>query len=279
LKHYSDAINYFNQSIEIQNEIGDKNSIAQIYEHLNKVHQALRNYDKALNCLDKAINMAKKIGNKRLIADCYDGYYNIYKQTNRIQLAINSLEQRVIYDDSLRTSDSQVQMIQMQTKYEYELKESKLLAEQKQKETDISNQLKQQRIIIWVVLVIMLVGLITAFQILKSRKKLQDAYNRLEEAKNKISALNNGLQVKVKERTSNLEKANEQLKENIYSINHIIRKPLANILGIISLVNKDNYSDPSNYESIELLEKTTKQLDEIIKELNNNPDYKIEEDK
>jgi tetratricopeptide (TPR) repeat protein len=279
LKHYADAIAFLNQSISLKDEIGDKYAAAESYEELSKVYQAQKNFDKALSCLDKAMSVAKKIGYKRLIADCYDGYYSIYKFTNKPLLAIDNLEKRVVYDDSLRISESQIQMVQLQTKYEYDLKESKILAEQKQKEINISNQLKQQRIIIWLSLFIILVGIIAAIQILNSRKKLQDAYNHLEEAKNKISLLNNNLQERVRERTVNLEKANQKLTEHIYSINHIIRKPLANILGIINLVNKENFSDPANLESIELLEKTTKQLDEIIKELNNNPDYKIEEDK
>jgi signal transduction histidine kinase len=263
----------------LKDEFGDKYSVAESYEYLSKVYQAQKNYGKALGCLDKAMGVAKTIGQKQLIANCYDGYYTMYKLTNQPILAMSNLEQRVIYDDSLRISESQIQMVQLQTKYEYDLKESKLLAEQKQKEIDISNQLNQQRIIIWLGLLIILVGSIAIRQIFKSRKKLQEAYNNLEEAKNKISVLNSNLQERVKERTINLENANDKLKEHLYSINHIIRKPLANILGIINLVNKEDFSDPANLESIELLEKTTKQLDEIIKELNNNPNYKIEEDK
>ena len=51
---------------------------------------------------------------------------------------------------------------------------------------------------------------------------------------------------------------------------HIVRKPIANILGIIDLINLENPSDPTNLELIPQLEIASKELDTIIREITQN---------
>jgi PAS domain S-box-containing protein len=60
---------------------------------------------------------------------------------------------------------------------------------------------------------------------------------------------------------------NEKLTEVAFLQSHIVRRPIANILGILHLINKENPSDPINIELIPKLEEVSKDLDTVIKQI------------
>lgn len=59
----------------------------------------------------------------------------------------------------------------------------------------------------------------------------------------------------------------EKLKQIAFLQSHQVRGPIARVLGLINLFNFDNPSDPLNTEVIIKLHKTTKDFDEIIREI------------
>jgi L-lysine 2,3-aminomutase len=60
---------------------------------------------------------------------------------------------------------------------------------------------------------------------------------------------------------------NEKLTEVAFLQSHIVRRPIANILGILHLINKDNPADPINLELIPKLEDVSNDLDDVIKQI------------
>ena len=60
------------------------------------------------------------------------------------------------------------------------------------------------------------------------------------------------------------QKQSDTLKDIIFFQSHEVRRPVANILGIISCLDNSNFSE-ENKKLIELLDITTKELDSIIK--------------
>lgn len=62
-----------------------------------------------------------------------------------------------------------------------------------------------------------------------------------------------------------VHKQNEKLKEIAQFQSHSLRKPVANILGLVSLFNQENTNDKMNVEVIHKLRNETKDLDNIIK--------------
>lgn len=59
----------------------------------------------------------------------------------------------------------------------------------------------------------------------------------------------------------------EKLKQIAFLQSHQVRGPIARVLGLINLFNFDNPSDPLNTEVITKLHKTTKDFDDIIREI------------
>jgi PAS domain S-box-containing protein len=60
---------------------------------------------------------------------------------------------------------------------------------------------------------------------------------------------------------------NAVLSEIAFLQSHIVRRPVANVLGIINLLNLENPSYPTNIELIPILETASKELDSVISQI------------
>ncbi|KAA3438705.1 hypothetical protein [Rufibacter hautae] len=64
-----------------------------------------------------------------------------------------------------------------------------------------------------------------------------------------------------------LEEKNKRLTEIAFLQSHVVRRPVANILGLSNLFNLDNPGDRVNAEVIPRLAVSAKELDEVIREI------------
>jgi PAS domain S-box-containing protein len=71
----------------------------------------------------------------------------------------------------------------------------------------------------------------------------------------------------MKRATKRIENQNQTLREIAFLQSHRVRRPLANILGLISVFNRKNMSDPFNHLVLEKLLFSTQELDEIIRSI------------
>lgn len=86
----------------------------------------------------------------------------------------------------------------------------------------------------------------------------------IEAQKNEIDAINNHLEELVQERTRQLENRNFRIREYAFSNSHIVRGPLARILGLINVLNmQPSLSD----EVYPMIQKSALELDEVINEI------------
>lgn len=79
-----------------------------------------------------------------------------------------------------------------------------------------------------------------------------------------IGALQDIHQIKENERK--IKQQNEQLREIAYSQSHEVRRPVANILGLLKCLNKDDFG-PENQQVLHYLEQTTMELDVLIRKI------------
>lgn len=61
-----------------------------------------------------------------------------------------------------------------------------------------------------------------------------------------------------------LQERNRQLEEIAWLNAHEVRRPVASILGLMNLLDKENLANPQNKEIIPLLEKMVQELDVVI---------------
>ena len=103
----------------------------------------------------------------------------------------------------------------------------------------------------------------------RSRRALLSVVEDEKIARNEISKLNQNLEQKVIERTSQLNAANKELETFTYSVSHDLKAPLRGIDGYSKLL-LDNYSQNLNEEAshfINTIRSSTLQMNQLIEDL------------
>jgi signal transduction histidine kinase len=91
----------------------------------------------------------------------------------------------------------------------------------------------------------------------------------LTSQREEIKAINDELEQKVKNRTKILERQRNQLKEYAFANSHKVRGPLARMLGLIYLIQREGDDIPENIkEYLAMLAKSSEEMDSIIKAMN-----------
>lgn len=85
-----------------------------------------------------------------------------------------------------------------------------------------------------------------------------------------IAMINGTLQDVTEQRLyiQKIQLQNQKLKDIAWIQSHKVRSPVATIMGLIQLFNKEDMTDPVNQQVLEGLEEAALNLDEVIKEIN-----------
>ncbi len=106
------------------------------------------------------------------------------------------------------------------------------------------------------------------------RNELQTREEQLKRQREEFDALHNDLENKIKERTielqsmaENLLQRNKDLEEFSYIVSHNLRAPVANMLGLTSLLKNPHMQEEHQKELFSYLEESARRLDTTIKDL------------
>ncbi|MFN3402780.1 MAG: GAF domain-containing protein [Cytophagaceae bacterium] len=102
-------------------------------------------------------------------------------------------------------------------------------------------------------------------ELLTKNVEIESMNFQLHELNNELKKLNNSLEATVRERTSELETQNLQLSEYAFINSHMLRAPLARIMGLTYLIEKQ--VKPEDKELIDALILSTQELDNIVKKI------------
>ncbi len=98
--------------------------------------------------------------------------------------------------------------------------------------------------------------------------------DNIEQQNNLLASAKTELEKKVKERTNELSLSNKELmRQNVqleqftFMTAHNLRSPVARLLGLTSIFNRQNLTDPLNIEVINRVQKSALDLDEVIKDI------------
>ncbi|WP_375580775.1 hypothetical protein ABWH96_07085 [Marivirga tractuosa] len=95
-------------------------------------------------------------------------------------------------------------------------------------------------------------------------EELRSTIEELNHANEELTSMNDGLDLIVKNRTTELEERNYQLTEYAFINSHLLRAPLARVLGLTDLIRMES-TDPKTQELMDKLFNSCEELDEIIK--------------
>lgn len=117
-------------------------------------------------------------------------------------------------------------------------------------------------VIVIVSLLMLVIGILFRKQ-LRTHKKVLEQKAEIEAQSDEILSINENLEMLVKQRTTELEEQNKKLESFAFFTAHELRGPLARILGLVSIINKEKLTD-DNKLLIDHLDIASKELDEVV---------------
>lgn len=204
----------------------------------------------------------------------------IYENQNRLKEA---LQFRRIYQatsDSLFNRDlarrialqeAEYEFRQLQIQQEIEQETEKLVREQ-----ELSDAIWIRNTLIMIIVAMSAISYLLYFNFKRKRKanqallklntQIEQQAKELKHANHEIIVMNNNLEKIVSKRTEELKLRNQQLKEYLSSNSHIVRAPLARILGLVDLYDPN---DSTNLPFInESLQESANELDNALRSIN-----------
>ena len=251
-KDYAKAKEFLKKSLVNSRKQNDQLYIAENLTFLSQAEFGEKNEIEAINYLKEAQKYAEASNNVKLKLIIYKDFASHLANKKLFEESASYLNKYISLKDSVFTEQVAKNMATVQTDYA-ERENLKTIAEKDQvlllKEEIISRQQRQNVFIVLIaVLVLALAGVSLYFSRRQQRinSELSGAKSKIEEQNLQLSGYNKELEVKVEERTKDLNLSNQSLKKVnaeldnfIYKTSHDIRGPLATLRGMCNLAMVD----------------------------------------
>jgi signal transduction histidine kinase len=283
---YDKAIQYFNEALPGL-EKHDRFLIPIVYNYLGLIAQQKQNYGEAIRYFKKSIDFAADIKNKEAYKDAHQYSAQCYLKLNQTNLAYQYLARYTQIQDSLFNSESTTSVVRLQNSYELRKKQAEinnLFNEQRFQQEKI---LRQSILLITFLFAIVLLFILAFVLFVFNRKissnnqlltqKNQEISEQKEEIlrqNEEIATLNDDLEKRIEESTQELQtviteliRQNQNLEDFSYIVSHNIRAPIATMLGLLNIIERDELKKSFNQELLGKMDTTAQKLDTVIQDL------------
>jgi signal transduction histidine kinase len=287
-KDYDLAIPHFKVSVRLSQKYEEWGDVIVNMSRMSDIYLEHKDYITSKVYLDSALAIADKQSeyeSKQYLYWVLTKYYRTLKQTEK------AFEYQSMYTevkDSIEKKNYIEEIDEMRSTFELEKKQSQIELLQKANELISESEQKKTYILLLTFLLLAFTAIVIfllyrsnylkvkANELLRSQQKeLREKSEEIQRQNSEISDLNNSLEKMVQERTKQLEEANENLtKQNqnleqfSYVISHNLRAPIAQILGLLSVINKESLQSEFEQNLIDYLHKAASNLDMIVNDLN-----------
>ncbi len=112
------ARDYFERSLTISEELNDANEIANSLLRIGTIYNYKGQYDRALNYLNQSLGFALELDIKETIKDIYENLSEVYARLNNYQKALEYYKLRSAIKDTINRKETVDMISEMQVKYE-----------------------------------------------------------------------------------------------------------------------------------------------------------------
>jgi len=299
-KLFDSALYYLTQSLELATQTQNGRDLTQTYSLINlaKLYLKKNQPQQSLNYAKQALAKAEKERPQKTVMLALDAARQAAASLGQYKKAYSFFEQENNLRQSIFEKDSLLKAGTMAMKMIWQKEQDSLkLASQKQ-QLIYENQKRQNNAKITIVLIVLasvllLTMLIIRLYAIKARannkltqknsllnqyklemeqkhNQLLHVHDKLKEQNNEIEQLNNKLEVKVQERTERLSQRNELLEQYASYNSHVLRAPIARLMGLIMLLEHEKEPteririEQSIYASSQELDAITKEMQEVL---------------
>jgi len=114
------ARDYFERSLTVSEELNDANEIANSLLRIGTIYNYKGQYDRALNYLNQSLGFALELDIKETIRDIYENLSEVYARINNYQKALEYYKLRSAIKDTINRKETVDMISEMQVKYETE---------------------------------------------------------------------------------------------------------------------------------------------------------------
>ncbi len=190
---YEEALSRFLGVAKLCNEVGDKYLQGLVYNNIAESYLNLKDYKSSLIYLDSVSDLSEKIGAKEMLKEAYRRYYHLYKTTGDFAKALKYDEKYSVLKDTIYNANNQKAILEMQSRYESERKESAIKLGQKNSELETA-RLKHEgtwvtSLIVAILLFLVLTGLVYNRSIVKKKanRELENQNDLIQAQKEEIT--------------------------------------------------------------------------------------------
>lgn len=244
-----------------------------LFAQLNKEKEALNN-------LQRAYQVAKEVGMRSEQRDAAKHLSVVYENTNQYETALQYFKIYKSLNDSLINNDVTHRIAFQEAESEFNqrqlLEESQRKGEELLKEQALANAILMRNSLLGGLIFMLIISYLLYINFSRKRKaneelrllnqKIELQAEELRQANKEITVINSNLEQIVNQRTEELKRKNKQLREYLSDNSHIVRAPLARILGLVDLYD---VNDLDNLEFInKSLHESATELDNALREIN-----------
>ncbi len=308
-KKYADALVHYHESIRLAESIHYNYGLAWSYWGIGDTYFRQGNSQNPIQYLDKSLAYARRVGSNEVVILNYNTRRDLLTSQGQYREALKFSSLANVLNDSLHRSDvarrfenlEKIQEIEQRDRDINILQKDKLLAEEKLKLQEVQLEQQSTLLIAGVAVLLLISALAIVYylfykkikalniEVSEQKEEIQIQADKLAESNKNITEINRNLETIVAEKTIELKRSNDELvKYNAellqfsYTVSHNLRGPVARLLGLADLVNKENDQEQMK-QLTNYIGTTAHDLDLIIKdlskllELRNNPHQLREE--
>lgn len=271
-KKYGEAIGHLNESLHLAKQTGNTRFIAENLIAIAKTNIERNEKGLAIETLNAADSVIVATKYNELLIDLYRQYSMVYVQLKDFEKAALYQDKYISLNDSVYSKELISGLAKVQTKYA-ERENLKMIA-------DKDEVIERQRSLNVAIVIIALLAALLIFVLFRTnrvRKKvnlaLSDAKAIIEDQNRQLLNSNYNLDRELKEKNTELQKANEsllrvndELDNFIYKTSHDIRGPLASLKGMCNVALMD-VKDPLALNYLKKLDITAEKLNTILTRL------------
>jgi len=270
---FARAHEYYQRSLGISEEAGDKNMIAITSKNIGITYDKAGDRENALEWLNNSLLLAERINLRKALSEVYSEIAQIYERSREYDSALKYFKQYSILKDSIFSAATSDKIAILQLGYELDKteKENELL----QKNLYIQQLKNSQQKNFRNFLIILTLNFIVLILLILSRYRIKTRAAR------ELEKLNQELEIRIEERTRELreeiimrkkaqeaaEEANETKSRFLANISHEIRTPVNVVVGLAELMQKSPGILKEQSESLDTIKDASQHLLALLKNI------------
>ncbi len=283
---------FISKAEEIFFELNNKSDLLEVTNLRAEAYYLLGDYRKSKDLGAEALAISKELGLKKQLTSASWILYKTNEKLSNYKVALDYLLIHKKYNDSLTAELNKKELVTYENRVELQQLQNdnlKLNNQNELNEAELAKsqlQLQRQSLLIFgTIFVLILVSgyAYLLYRYIKNRKGtirmmkqknheieeqailLKKQADELRATNIEVNSMNQMLEDKVRDRTTKILAQNEKLKEYAFSNAHLVRAPLARILGLVELLMNSELTEDQRQEFRSNLQSSALELDQVIR--------------